>query len=57
MLCMHTSDLLKNLLSEAFWKTRDRKPKVEIDLVDAGLTFSVRFPKKRHLDESGVTAC
>ena len=36
-------------VSEALRKG-DKKPEVEIDLVDAGLAFSVRFVKKRHLD-------
>ena len=40
----------KLTVSEALRKKGDKKPEVEVDLVDAGLTFSVRFAKKRHLD-------
>lgn len=37
---------------EAVRKNVERKPEVEVELVDIGLTFSVRFVKKRHLDMS-----
>ena len=40
----------KLTMSEAVRKDAEQKPEVEVDLVDAGLTFSVRFVKKRHLD-------
>lgn len=38
------------IVSEAVRKGVEQKPEVEVDLVDVGLTFSVTFVKKRHLD-------
>ena len=35
---------------EAVRKDAEKKLEVEVELLDAGLTFSVRFVKKRHLD-------
>ena len=40
----------KLTISEALRRRGDRKPEVEVDLVDIGLHFTVRFVKKRHLD-------
>ena len=40
----------KLTVSEALRRLGDRKPEVEVDLVDIGLHFTVRFVKKRHLD-------
>ena len=40
----------KLTISEAMRRRGDKKPEVEVNLVDAGLAFSVRFVKKRHLD-------
>ena len=42
----------KLTVSEALRRRSDKKPEVQVDLVDVGLTFSVRFVKKRHLDMS-----
>ena len=42
----------KLTVSEAVRKDAEKKPEVDVDLVDAGLAFSVRFVKKRHLDMS-----
>ena len=39
----------KLIISEAVRSKRDKKPEVQVDLVDVGLAFSVRFAKK-HLD-------
>ena len=40
------------VVSEAVHKNAERNAEIEVDLVDVGLTFSVRFVKKRHLDMS-----
>ena len=40
----------KLTVSEALRKRGDKKPEVEVEIVDAGLAFTVRFVKKRHLD-------
>ena len=40
----------KLTVSEAVRKGVEKKPEVEVDIIDAGLSFSVRFVKKRHLD-------
>ena len=40
------------VVSEAVRKNAERNAEIEVDLVDVGLTFSVRFVKKRHLDMS-----
>ena len=42
----------KLTVSEAVRKNVERKPEIEVDLVDVGLAFSVRFVKNRHLDMS-----
>ena len=42
----------KLTVTEALRRRGDKKPVVEVDLVDVGLAFSVRFVKKRHLDMS-----
>ena len=42
----------KLTIAEALRKRGETKPEVEVDLVDAGLHFTVRFAKKRHLDMS-----
>ena len=41
----------KLTISEAVRKKGEKRPEVQVDLVDAGLAFSVRFAKK-HLDMS-----
>ena len=42
----------KLTITEGLRRRGDRKPEVEVDLVDVGLHFTVRFVKKRHLDMS-----
>ena len=39
-------------VTEAVRKDAEKNAEVEVDLVDVGLAFSVRFVKKRHLDMS-----
>ena len=39
-------------MTEAVRKDAEKNAEVEVDLVDVGLAFSVRFVKKRHLDMS-----
>ena len=41
----------KLTISEAVRKKGEKRPEVQVDLVDAGLAFSVRFVKK-HMDMS-----
>ena len=40
----------KLTITEGLRRRGNRKPEVEVDLVDIGLHFTVRFVKKRHLD-------
>ena len=40
----------KLTITEGLRRRGDKKPEVEVDLVDVGLHFTVRFVKKRHLD-------
>ena len=40
----------KLTITEGLRRRGDRKPEVEVDLVDVGLHFTIRFVKKRHLD-------
>ena len=42
----------KLTVTEAVRKNAEKNAEVEVDLVDVGLAFSVRFVKKRHLDMS-----